>query len=160
MSRFSVETSEIAILPDVDATTAPTSQSEIILRPGRGKMIGYLIVCAVFVVMGVTASRGVLGWLSTSFFGLGVVVFAAQLLPRASYLRMTRDGFVCCSLFRKSPLISWREVSSFRVATVPPNQRMVVYDWEGASRQGVRRLNRALVGATDGLPDTYGMKPQ
>jgi hypothetical protein len=100
------------------------------------------------------------GWLCIGFFGLGVVVFALQFFPSASYLRMTRDGFVCCSLFRKSPLIAWRDVSSIRVGTVPPNQKMVVFDWEGASRQGVRRLNWALVGATDGLPDTYGMKPQ
>ncbi|MEI9974065.1 MAG: hypothetical protein WDO73_19650 [Ignavibacteriota bacterium] len=37
---------------------------------------------------------------------------------------------------------------------------MVVFDWIARPQRGVRRLNRVLAGATDGLPDSYGMKPQ
>lgn len=65
-----------------------------------------------------------------------------------------------CSLFRKSPVIRWEDVSSFRVASVPPSGQMVLFDWYTASNRAVRRVNRGLTGATDGLPDSYGLSPQ
>lgn len=108
-----------------------------------------------------SSSAKVIAWLSVGFFALCAVVFALQLVPGASYLRITDEGFVFCSLFRKSPLVPWREVSEFRVASVPPSShKLVVYDLNNALRPAIRSVNRALVGASDGLPDTYGLKPQ
>jgi hypothetical protein len=37
---------------------------------------------------------------------------------------------------------------------------MVVFDWSAKPERGVRSLNRAVAGASDGLPDNYGMKHQ
>jgi hypothetical protein len=125
-------------------------------------MIGFLAICLAFVAIWVIAIRkgsGLGGWACAIFFGLGAAIFLLQLVPGASYLRLTSEGFVVCSLFRKTPVIRWSEVSDFRVAAVS-GRKMVVYDWYAKPQRGVRTLNRALVGATDGLPDTYGMKAQ
>ncbi len=116
-----------------------------------------------FVGIGLKAlgEKPAIGWLCTIFFGFGVVVFVVQLFPGASYLRITKEGFQFCALFRKSPLFLWRDVSTFRVARLPPaGSRMVVFDWSAKPERGVRSFNRAVAGATDGLPDNFGMKHQ
>jgi hypothetical protein len=94
------------------------------------------------------------------FFGLGGVVFGVQLVPGASYLRLSGEGFVVCTLFRRQPIVSWKEASAFRVALVPPRRtKMVVYDRaSGDPQRAARRINKFLVGPDEGLPDTYGMK--
>ena len=135
------------------------------LRPSKRKHIAYLFGCLAFVVIGAlqvsNRQAGAIGWLCLLFFGLGVVAFTAQIIPGASYLRVRSEGFMFCSLFRKSPVILWRDVSSFRVASVPPSgHRLVVFDWYTASNRSVRRINQHLTGATDGLPDSYGLSPQ
>ena len=139
--------------------------SEFVLRASKRKQIKALFVCFAFVGIGVwevsSRAAGAFGWLCTLFFGLGVAVFTVQLMPGASYLRVRRGGFMYCSLFRKSPVIPWRDVSIFRVASVPPSGiRLVVFDWHTASHPAVRRVNQHLTGATDGLPDSYGLSPQ
>jgi len=128
------------------------------------KVIVRLLASLAFVAVGfVTISSGgkVITWLSVGFFALCAAVFALQLMPGASYLRITDEGFVFCSLFRKSPLILWREVSDFRVASVPrSHHKLIVFDSNNALQSRIRSVNRALVGASDGLPDAYGLKPQ
>lgn len=125
----------------------------------------YLFGCLVFVIIGALQisrhDHSAIGWLCVLFFGLGAGVFAIQFIPSASYLRIQSEGFMFCSLFRKSPMIPWQEVSSFRVASVPPSgHRMVVFDRHTASNRGLRQINRHLVDATDGLPDSYGLRPE
>ena len=145
---------------------APVFDSpELVLRPSKRKQITALFGCLAFVGVGAweVSSRdaGALGRLCTLFFGLGAAVFTVQIMPGASYLRVRGDGFLYCSLFRKSPVIPWRDVSIFRVASVPPSGiRLVVFDWYTASHPAVRRVNQHLTGATDGLPDSYGLSPQ
>jgi hypothetical protein len=128
-------------------------------------MIWLLLASLAFVAAGqqmIAHGERVFGCGSVLFFGLGVAVFSLQLVPGASYLQVSSEGFVVCSLFRRGPLVSWDDASAFRVVRVPPSRtRMVVYD--RASRPAkarVGRINRFLVGADEGLPDTYGMNPQ
>lgn len=134
------------------------------LYPSRLKLVGLLMVCAVFVGIGVAALGNhspFVGWMCSLVFGVAFVVFLVQLLPGASYLRLTDEGFEFCAIFRKSPLIPWGDVSEFRVAKLPPaGNRMVVFDWKTRPQGRVRKINRTLAGATDGLPDNYGMKHQ
>jgi hypothetical protein len=133
----------------------------MVLRSNPRRLITYFLGSIAFMAVGIASVPGVIGWLCVSFFALCAVVFAVQLLPGAGYLRITGEGFVFCSLFRRSPLVRWPDVSDFRVATVPPSRhKLVVYDWSNAHAGRVRRVNRLLVGASDGLPDTYGMEPQ
>jgi hypothetical protein len=124
-------------------------------------MISFLFVSVAFVGVGVWLQppSGIVRWLFTGFFTICAAVFGVQLFPDASWLHITAEGFTVCSLFRKSDFVPWRDVSNFRVATVA-HHRMVVYDRDTAAKPGLRRLNRSLMGATDGLPDNYGMKQQ
>jgi hypothetical protein len=69
---------------------------------------------------------------------------------------------VCATGFRqRSGAILWRDVSDFRVAPVPPSgHRLVPFDWHAAPNSRVRRINTHLIDATDGLPDSYGLRPE
>jgi hypothetical protein len=139
--------------------------SELVLRPSTKKMAKYLLICAVFVAIGILdiykVGASTIGWLCVVFFGLGAIVFALQFIPRASYLWITNEGFTFCSLFRRSPVFLWHDVSDFRVASVPPSRHpLVVFNWTAKPDRRIGRVNRHLVGATDGLPDTYGLRPE
>jgi hypothetical protein len=143
------------------AQTSPV----VVLRPSKKKLIWFLLVSLAFVAVGLQMiSHGEFlgGWLGVLFFGSGGVVFGIQLVPGASYLRISSEGFAVCTLFRRHPIVSWKEASAFRVALVPPRRtKMVLYDRaSGAPQRAARRINQFLVGADEGLPDTYGMKPQ
>jgi hypothetical protein len=148
----------------VKQSLSPVGQAEIVLRPSSLKTILYLAICMAFTAIGVLGVRTdgpVVGWLCLIFFGSGTILFVIQLLPGASYLRLSVDGFTYRSLFRTWPTIPWRDVSDFRTAYVARGATFVVYDSNAASRSTLRKINRALVGATDGISAaTYGLKPE
>jgi hypothetical protein len=140
------------------------SETELTLCPSRLKMalltIGSLALVAVGILI-VRKEGGAKPWFILSFFGLCAAVFIVQLLPGASYLRLHEKGFDVCALYRKWPTVLWTSTSTFRVERVPPaRQALVVFDAEGLGRESLQKINRGLVGAGSGLPDTYGMKPQ
>src|SRR2546422_7369634 len=99
-----------------------------VFRPSRIRVVGWLLLSAAFVGGGIfMVSVGQhLGWLAIAFFGLGVVVFALQLLPNCSYVRVEPDGFTVRSLFR-SHSCRWSDVGAFKVAQLR-RQQMVVLD--------------------------------
>jgi len=141
----------------------PERQSSVVLRPSKRKMILLMLVCLTFVAGGIYLVQEVLpgGWFAVLFGGVGLVVFVIQIIPGASYLQLKRDGFEFCSFFRKSGLIRWGQVSEFGVWLVPLSRtEIVVFDYEGLSKRVFRDVNRRLMGASDGLPDSYGLKPQ
>jgi len=82
--------------------------------------------------------------------------------PRSFVSSNLQRGFCSLHAVPPTPLVSWKEASAFRVALVPPKRtKMVVYDRASTTpQQTARRINEFLVGADEGLPDTYGMKPQ
>jgi hypothetical protein len=138
-----------------------SEQRSLLLRPSMRKLTLYLLLCVALTGMDVfviVTDGGIVGWFGLVFFGS--LVFAVQFMPSASYLSLTAEGFIVSALFRKWPLIRWEDVSEFRVASVPPTgTKMVVFDWHRSAKQRLRKINRALVGAGEGLPDTYGLKP-
>ena len=140
-----------------------SQQRSLLLRPSMRKQTLYLLLCLALTGMDVfviVTDGGIVGWFGLVFFGLGSLVFAVQFMPSASYLSLTTEGFIVSALFRKWPLIRWEDVSEFRVAAAPPTgMKMVVFDWHRSTKPRLRRINRALVGAGEGLPDTYGLKP-
>lgn len=131
----------------------------LILRPSRLKMSLLLLGSLAFIWASIQMG-GWLGLLGTVFCGIGSICFALLLLPGAGYLEITPQGFIVCVFFRKHPLVAWDEVSNFRVIAVPPTgYKIVGYDSTNVQMQKVRKFNRSFVGASDGLPDSYGMKP-
>ena len=110
----------------------------------------------------IVAGEGVKGFYVAIFFGLCAIVFALQLAPRSTYLRLTADGFQTRSLFRQGPLVRWSDVSEFRVERLPPSMtQMVVYDEPGTPQTRLRRFNRLLAGGEAALlPDGCGVSAQ
>jgi hypothetical protein len=98
-----------------------------------------------------------LAWLSIVFFGLGVVVFAIGLHPGSTYLKLSAEGFLFASLFRKH-FVPWSSVDSFFPVRMR-SHKMVGWNYVGefqASRT-LRRINTLAAGAEAALPDSYGM---
>ena len=129
----------------------------VTLRSSRRKSVLGLVVCVLFVAAGVSMDHSLSIYLSSAFFGLGAIVFAIQLLPNSSYLRLTREGFTMCSLFR-CHTIQWRHVSRFGVGHIYLKK---VVGWDPAheiSKPG--KVTKALSGFVSALPDTYGLRAE
>lgn len=117
------------------------------LRPSRGKTLLLLAIAVGFLIAGtliIRSGEAAAGWFVTAVFGLTGAAFVVHLLPGASYLRLTRQGLYCRSLYRRPWFLEWAKVTEFRVATA--GYRNLVF-FEDA-RSGNPRM----------LPDTYGMK--
>lgn len=94
------------------------------------------------------------------FFLAGAGLCILMLSPERSHLLLTPAGFTVRSIFKASHF-RWDEVVEFRTLSVK-GTTMVVYS---LSPQGKlryteslwRKLNRAVSGGDESLPDTYGM---
>lgn len=135
------------------------SPDTVVLRPSRLKWAGIGLICLLFTIVGVwlglTGNR--IGWGCAIFFGLGVFISTASLLPNATYLRLTDEGFTMRSLYR-THTYRWKDVSGFAVGRVLTN-KMVLFNFEPTYQRtpGLRSINVGLVGYEAGLPDTYGL---
>ena len=99
-------------------------------------------------------------WLGIGFFGLGCIVFVLQLLPNASYLRLTPEGFTMCSLFR-SHSYSWTETKTFAAGYVSQMKTVVFSHSPSYTKQiSIRKMNKKHFGFESCLPDTYGMSAE
>jgi len=132
----------------------------LILYPSRLKNVLTLLLSLGFTAGGVwmIADREGSGWYVALFFGLCSAVFAAQLAPNASYLKLSPQGLQWSTLFRRWALIPWEEIGEFGVAWAGL-KKMVVFD-QRADRGPLVAMSRGLVGASRALPDTYGMKAE
>ncbi|HYL74118.1 MAG TPA: hypothetical protein VEU96_07910 [Bryobacteraceae bacterium] len=139
-----------------------TPRGILVLRPSKRKALLLLAISLGFTVVGVLMIRegdGFDGWLVAVVFGLGLGVALVNLWPGASYLKLTARGMECRSLFRRW-FYAWDTVSEFGVARITYWKKMVVFNSSGSSHPRLRAVNRAFVGTTDGLPETYGMKAE
>jgi len=137
------------------------NQDTITLRTKPAKTLLYLFISLLFVVIGVLIFNGTLiDWLGIGFFGLGCIVFVLQLLPNASYLRLTPEGFTICSLFR-SHSYSWTEIDNFAFGYVS-KMKTVVFNHSSPYKKQIalRKTNKKLFGFEACLPDTYGMSAE
>ena len=126
-------------------------------------MLFLATVSVIFVVLGVLmiAQGKRIGWLACGFFGLCSLVFLVELLPNASSLELTADGFTVRSFFQVSKRIAWVEVQSFGIGRIR-GKKMVMFNY-AESYQGalaVRRINAALTGFEAALPDCYGLRAE
>jgi hypothetical protein len=135
-------------------------EDRLLLRPSILGILGLLVVCSLFVAGGVwMASKGQwMGWVGIVFFGLGVIVALVQLLPNASYLRLTENGLEVRSLYR-SWFVSWDEIAYFAIANIGYGDVVVfMFSDRYHKAKTSRALARAIAGYEGALPDTYGMK--
>ena len=139
--------------------TDTASLSELMLRPSRWRWLVLLFFAASSTVIAVPRIHDgdQRGWFVLSIFGIFTLTALIVILPAASYLRLTREGFTVCSLYRKS-FTRWSEVTEFRGASVGLNT-LVGFDYAPEFqrwRRG-RRLSAAISGCEGALPDTYGL---
>ncbi len=127
------------------------------LRPSPKKWLVVLAIATAFTAGGaaMVADGASGGWFVTVFFGACTAVGVSVLLPGSMYLEVRRDGFETSHLFRRRRF-AWNEVGRFSAVDVV-SQPMVVFDRLGAAPSRLGKLNAAVVGANDALPDTYGM---
>ncbi len=94
------------------------------------------------------------------FFLIGASLCFLMLSPDRNYLLLTPNGFTVRSIF-KSNDFRWEEVEEFHTISVK-GMTKVVYSLspQGKLRfteSAWRKLNKALGGGEESLPDTYGM---
>jgi hypothetical protein len=129
------------------------------LRASKTKMMLLVVGSSAFVSIGVwMADRGpLIGYAIIVFFGLCGLVGAVGLLPGSSYLELSPDGFLICSLYRKW-FVRWVDVEEFIPIRIQLNA-MVGWNYSPIYQGGAigRTVSAALSGVEAALPDTYGM---
>jgi hypothetical protein len=134
----------------------------LVLRPRRLTWVFVLLLSAAFTAGGalMVKSGDPRGWWPFVFFALCAIISSVNLLPGASRLTLTRDGFATTSLYRTS-FIPWSHVQVFVAGKVGPN-RGVVFDFspEYSAAARARSFSKALTGAEGALPDTYGLSAE
>jgi hypothetical protein len=131
----------------------------VTLYPSRRKWLLVLAVSALFSVGGILMIRqhDAMGWAVLIFFGLGVLVAAAAMLPGSGALRLDGDGFEIMNLFRRHRA-GWQDSAGFQTARLPPAlQKWVVFDDLRQSTKGIAKFNVGIAGRNSALPDTYGL---
>lgn len=126
------------------------------MRPSPRKWLVVLGIATAFAAVGATMVRDgdAGGWAVTIFFAVCAGVALLVLLPASTYLEIRHDGFESSRLFRRRRL-GWSEVGPFSAVSIGSHP-MVVFDRLGAGTPRLGRLNSAIAGANDALPDTYG----
>ncbi len=111
-----------------------------------------------FTLVGVwMISKGeMIGWPVSIFFGICCMVFIVVLLPNSFYLRISKNGFEVCSLFR-SEFTAWDEVGRFESGYIGPS-KMVVFNYSPGHRKykAAKSVAKTMTGFEGALPDTYG----
>ncbi|HZS96723.1 MAG TPA: STM3941 family protein [Terriglobales bacterium] len=132
----------------------------ILLRPKATQWLVVALGSLAFVLIGIwmVRSREMFGWLGIVFFGLCLSVSLICMLPKASYLRLTPDGFTICSLFR-AHTICWEDVTGFGVGRVFTS-RMVMFNYVESYQRSpkLRSFNTELTGFEAAIPDSYGLR--
>ncbi|MEO1405740.1 MAG: hypothetical protein AAFV54_04530 [Pseudomonadota bacterium] len=136
----------------------------LILKSSRLKWFGLLALTAPLFASGVAlvliGDAGWLGWLGLIFFGACEAVFLYQLIWPGQ-LTLNEDGFEQVLVGRKLAH-KWTDVLSFDVYGLKSGflttNQFVCFDRVEDDGKAVASINRALVGASAQLGDTFGMK--
>jgi hypothetical protein len=139
----------------------------LLLKPRKTRQVRLLITSLIFVLIGVCMleKHNMLGWLPLSFFGLAVLVFAVNLLPNSSYLRLTNDGFEVRQLFR-SNFYKWSDVQDFQAGAQHqhgiPIRTYVAFNFASTYPKApkARALAKVMTGSEGQLADNFGMEAQ
>lgn len=136
---------------------------KLIIRPKRLKFLKLLAISTGFVVLGAFLIREgePIGWATVLFFGVGIIVFSLMLLPGSAYLKLDRDGFTICSLYR-SHSARWDEVERFEVGSFK-GRKMVFFNFSNShrGREFLRKLSSAIAGYEAALrPEIYGLSAE
>ena len=113
------------------------------LYPSKTQHFRFLLLTLAFVAAGIWIGvRGDwVGYAFAAFFGLGIPVFTIEMLPGASFLRLSNEEFEFSSLYRRH-VVRWIDVGEFGVIT---------------QKQMGAKVHQTVAGMDAGLPDSYGL---
>ena len=99
----------------------------------------------------------------TAIFGAGALLSFLMLSPDRAYLLLTPAGFTVRTLFKRKDY-RWGDVEEFH-ATALKGTLWIVFTLSPQgkthrSETAFRRMNKAVSGGDDNLPDTYGMSAE
>lgn len=100
-------------------------------------------------------------WIFIPIFILGMILALVDLLvPNASYLRLTSEGFTIRTTFRDQ-FYRWSDIESFGTVKTRRSNYVTFTFVPTFSRQTwSQKLTRNTVGYDGNLPETYGMELQ
>lgn len=144
---------------DADGDPLPETMT---LKPDRLRWLLVFLISAGFVATAVWIgpSDPMLFYGAGGFFLLCALVSAPLMFGIGSHLALDRDGFACSTLFRTFRR-DWRACSIF----YPVSAGMRTYvgfsaEQDVAAHPRMAAANRALIGATGMLPDTFGLSAE
>jgi len=143
------------------------------LTPKKIKTIGYLIICSLFVIAGISIieEKALIGWIGIIFFGIGLILLLFQLLTNSSYLKIHETQIEIRTIY-KSKFIHKKEITEFGIAKIPMihighnylnyNKKVVGFNFIESSSLNTElsNFNKEISHYQDILPDNYGYKPE
>ena len=140
--------------------------TSITLYQKKSSAILLLLGCVAFVACGIwmIPQKPFVAVLGIAFFGFGILVAIAQMLPGSTYLRISETEIAFANLYRVTT-IPWEAIDCFFVVPIKHNgmtvRTMVAYNFVPNYKAGRigRRVNSLVAGCEGALPDTYGKKP-
>ncbi len=142
---------------DVDGDPLPET---MMLKPDRLRWLLVFLIAIGFVAIAIwlgPEQQPVVFWGAGGFFLVCALIAAPLMFGVGANLALDRDGFVCRTLFR-SFRREWRECSAFYPVRVGFRQFVgfTTQQDETANPQ-LAAANRAMIGASGMLPDTFGL---
>ena len=129
---------------------------DVVLPMSRRKAFFLFIGSSVFVATGwwMHFEAPVVGWISITFFGLGIPLSLLMLVPGFSYLKIQRHGFTMRHSWRKYSF-RWDEISDLTLVSGPQGSRVAFNVHQPGARRSA--LLREMYGRDMMLLDNYGL---
>ncbi|MDB6140330.1 MAG: hypothetical protein JWO94_3402 [Verrucomicrobiaceae bacterium] len=142
------------------------------LRPSKAQTLRILpigAVCAGGAFLILPSLKGIIlwgMWSCLAVFGLGLFISVLRVIPGSTYVRLSREGFVLCTLWRKFHY-RWADVSGFGVLNIGPagTHQLVGFNFNPGyeareHRAKLKQMNVSKWGYEASLADLYGMKAE
>ncbi|WKZ56900.1 MAG: hypothetical protein QY326_09215 [Bdellovibrionota bacterium] len=135
--------------------------NEMIFKPSRKKWFMMLLISAAFTAIGVMMilDQKLAGLFVTAFFGLATLVSLVSLLPGSGYLKLSPEGFMVSSLYRRKQF-RWSDIKEFGSCVLPRGGGIVVgfnFTPEFRSQRIARRISAKLTDWEGCLPENFGV---
>ncbi|MCH2032353.1 MAG: hypothetical protein MK202_02440 [Tenacibaculum sp.] len=131
-----------------------------IFYPNKLKTLALLSISTIFVVGGFSLidKEPIIGWLTISFFSLGIIVSIVQFIPNSTYLKLNHEGFEVKGLF-KSNFTKWIHVKDLREGSINGN-KMIFFDYTEQHRKWKKgkKLSKFLSGKEGAVQSSYNIK--
>jgi len=122
-------------------------------RISRSKMLGYMIGCVGFVLLGLwliglgALEASIAGWLSIVFFGFGIVVLTRQLFNSSTGAAVVINELGIHDRRSKIGFIPWNDVSSVWVGEVRSQRFLCIETYSDSHRpSSFTKTSNAILG--------------